>query len=93
MKKLIALILALTCIVIVYSASGIRIAQGEVASRTYIEDGDYINTELITTDGEAWIAEDYTAPLGDKVLIIYDRCDKSTIYDDEIRYIVHFTKF
>lgn len=35
----------------------------------------------------------YTAPIGDKVLIIYDQCDKSTIYDDEIVYIIHFTDF
>lgn len=93
MKKIIALILALICIVIVCSASGIRFAQGEVTGRMYFEDGDYTNTTFTTTDGEAWIAEGYVAPLGDKVLIIYDRCDRSTLYDDEIIYVVHFTKF
>jgi hypothetical protein len=40
-----------------------------------------------------WVAEGYTAPLGDKVLIIYDMCDKSTLYDDEILYVIHFTEF
>lgn len=93
MKKIIALILALTCIGIVFSASGVRIISGEVTGRTYIEHGDYVNTELVTTDGEAWIAEGYTAPIGDKVFIIYDKCSSSTIYDDEILYILHFTKF
>lgn len=93
MKKIIALILALTCIGIVYSASGIRVAQGEVASHTYINDGDYVNTCLYTTDGEAWIAEGYLAPIGDKVFIIYDKCSSSTIYDDEILGLIHFTKF
>lgn len=93
MKKIIALILALACIGMVYSASGVRIISGEVTNRTYIEHGDYVNTELVTTDGEAWVAEGYLAPIGDKVLIIYDKCDKSTIYDDEIRCILHFTKF
>lgn len=93
MKKLIALALALVCIVAVFNASNIRIAKGEVSSRTYIEECDDMNTWLTTTDGEVWIAEGYTAPIGDKVFIIYDMCDKSTLYDDEIIYIVHLTKF
>lgn len=93
MKKIIALTLALIGIVALFNASNIRIAEGEVTSRTYIEEGDYMNTCLTTTDGEAWIAEGYTAPIGDKVFIIYDMCDRSTLYDDEIVYIVHLTKF
>lgn len=93
MKKLISLALALICIVILADASGLRVAQGEVTGRMYFEDGDYTNTTFTTTDGEAWIAEGYTAPIGDKVFIIYDRCDKSTLYDDEILYVVHLTKF
>jgi hypothetical protein len=95
-KKLVALALilalALTCAVALI-ISPVRIAQGEVTSRTYIEHADYMNTFFTTTDGEQWVAEGYTAPIGDKVLIIYDRCDKSTIYDDEIMHIIHFTDF
>lgn len=93
MKKLISLALALICIVILVDASGLRIAQGEVTGTMYFEEGDYTNATFTTTDGEAWVAEGYVAPLGDKVLIIYDRCDRSTLYDDEILYVVHFTKF
>ena len=91
-KKITALALILIC-ALALVASPIRITQGEVSNRIYIEDGDYMNTEFVTTDGECWIAEDYTAPIGDKVLIIYDKCDKSTIYDDEIMHIIHFTSF
>lgn len=93
MKKLFGTLLAFICIAVLFNSINIRVAQGEVTSRTYIEDGDYVNTFLTTTDGETWVAEGYTAPIGDKVLIIYDMCDKSTIYDDEIRYIIHFTEF
>ena len=93
MKKLISLALALICIVILIDASGLRVAQGEVTGRMYIEEGDYTNTTFTTTDGEMWVAENYMAPLGDKVFIIYDRCDRSTLYDDEIVYVVHLTKF
>lgn len=89
MIKFISVILST---ILLLSCSNLRVAQGEIASRTYIESGDYMNTELVTTDGEAWIVEDYTAPIGDKVLIIYDRCDKDTIYDDAIIYIIHFTE-
>ena len=93
MKKLAITITALICIALALNNTNLRATQGEVTSRIYIEDGDYVNTTLTTTDGEAWIAEGYTAPIGDKVLIIYDKCDKSTIYDDEIVYIIHFTDF
>ena len=93
MKKFIAFALTLVCIGVLISTTNIRVAQGEVTGRMYIEEGDYTNTTLTTTDGEAWVAENYMAPLGDKVLIIYDMCDKSTIYDDEIVYIIHFTEF
>ena len=93
MKKFIIATIALICIILAINNIDIRVAQGEVTGRMYIEDGDYTNTTLTTTDGEAWVAEGYTAPLEDKVLIIYDRCDKSTLYDDEILYIIHFTDF
>ena len=93
MKKIIALILALICLVMVGSATRIRFAQGEITGTMYFEEGDYTNATFTTTDGEMWVAEGYVAPLGDKVLIIYDRCNLSTIYDDEIIYIVHLTKF
>ena len=93
MKKLAIAILALICILLALNSTSLRVAQGEVTSRTYIEHSDYMNTFLTTTDGETWVAEGYTAPIGDKVLIIYDQCDKSTIYDDEIVYIIHFTDF
>ena len=89
---MIKIISAILSIILLLSCSNLRVAQGEVESRTYIESGDYMNTEFVTTDGEAWIVEDYTAPIGDQVLIIYDRCNKDTIYDDEIVYIIHFTK-
>lgn len=93
MKKLAIAILALICILLALNSTSLRVAQGVVEGRMYIEDGDYVNTTLTTTDGESWVAEGYTAPIGDKVLIIYDQCDKSTIYDDEIVYIIHFTDF
>lgn len=93
MKKFICILLALICVVILINASGFRVAQGEVTARTYIEEYDIMNTELATTDGEAWIAEDYTAPIGDTVFIIYDMCSRDTIYDDEIVYIIHLTSF
>ena len=70
MKKLAITILALICIALALNSTNLRATQGEVTSRIYIEDGDYVNTTLTTTDGEAWIAEGYTAPIGDKVLII-----------------------
>ena len=92
MKKVAALLLSIVCIALLLSTVNIRVAQGEVSSRTYIESADYVNTELVTTDGETWVVENYTAPIGDKVLIIYDRCSKDTIYDDEIIYIIHFTE-
>lgn len=93
MKKLIIITVAFVCILGTFIASPIRIAQGEVTSQTYIENPYYVNTRLTTTDGESWIAEGYTAPIGDKVLIVYDKCDRSTLYDDEIVYVMHFTKF
>lgn len=93
MTKLISITLAFIFTIMFITCPNIRVAQGEVTSRTYIEDGDYVNTFLTTNDGETWVAEGYTAPLEDKVLIIYDMCDKSTIYDDEILYIIHFTEF
>lgn len=93
MKKLFAIALALICLVMLFTMTPIRIARGEVDSHTYIESAGCINTCLVTTDGEMWVAEGYTAPIGDNVLIIYDRCDRGTLYDDEIMYIVHFTKF
>lgn len=93
MKKLLCTLLVFICIAVLFNSINIGVAQGEVTSRTYIKDGDYVNTFLTTTDGETWVAEGYTAPLDDKVLIIYDMCDKSTIYDDEILYIIHFTEF
>lgn len=93
MKKLAIATLALICMLLALNSTNLRVAQGEITSRTYIEHGDYMNTFLTTTDGETWVAEGYLAPIGDKVLIIYDKCDKSTIYDDEIVYIIHFTDF
>lgn len=93
MKKIIISMLIFSCILIGISTSNIRIAQGEIISQTYIESANYVCTEIVTTDGEAWIAEGYTASIGEKVFIIYDRCDKSTLYDDEIMYICHFAKF
>lgn len=87
MIKLLSIILAFMCFV---APTNIRVAQGEVTSQTYIED-NYIGTHLTTTDGEEWVVENYTAPIGDEVLIIYDKHDNSTIYDDEIMYIIHFT--
>ena len=92
MKKIIALVLSIICVALLFSTVNIRVAKGEITGTMYFEEGDYTNATLTTTDGEAWIVENYTAPLGDKVLIIYDRCDKDTIYDDEIVYIIHFTK-
>ena len=91
MKKIIALVLSIICVALLLSTVNIRVAKGEVTGTMYFEEGDYTNATFTTTDGEAWLVENYTAPLGDKVLIIYDRCDKSTIYDDEIVYIIHFT--
>lgn len=91
MKKPIVALTILLFVLVALSSTDIRIAQGEVTSRTHIEHPYYTNTWLTTTDGEDWIVENYEAPIGDKVLIIYDRCDKSTIYDDEIKYIIHFT--
>lgn len=85
-------ILSLICILALACTSNIRIARGEVASQTVVS-ADLTNTCFVTTDGELWIAENYTAPVGDPVLIIYDKCDRSTIYDDTIIYIVHFTEF
>lgn len=93
MKKLIITITALICIIIAVNSINLRVAQGEVTGRMYIEEGDYTNTTFTTTDGELWLAEEYMAPLGDKVLIIYDRCDRSTLYDDEIVYVIHLTDF
>lgn len=93
MKKLRILALVIICLVVAFIASPIRVAQGEVTSRTHIENPYYVNSWLTTTDGESWIAEGYEAPIGDKVLIIYNKCDRSTLYDDEIIYIMHFTKF
>ena len=87
MKKLFCTLFAVICIAVIFNSINIRVAQGEVTSRTYIEHSDYMNTFLTTTDGETWVAEGYTAPIGDKVLIIYDQCNKSTLYDDEIIYI------
>jgi hypothetical protein len=91
MKKLIALGLSIICVALLLSTTNIRLAQGAVTGTMYFEEGDYTNATLTTTDGEAWIVENYVAPLGDKVLVIYDRCSKDTIYDDEILYIIHFT--
>ena len=93
MKKILSIALALMCITLLLSTTNIRIAPGEVTERHYFEEADYMSTFLTTTDGETWVAEGYTAPIGDKVLIVYDQCDKSTLYDDEILYIIHFTSF
>lgn len=93
MKKLFATLLAFICIAVLFNSINIRVAQGEVTGTMYFEEGDYTNATFTTTDGEMWVAEGYTAPLGDKVLIIYDTCDKSTIYDDEILYVIHLTDF
>lgn len=93
MKKLIAITLALIFITALINTINIRVAQGEVTSTHYIESADHMDAFLTTTDDEVWIAEGYTAPIGDKVLIIYDIHDKSTIYDDEIKHIIHFTDF
>lgn len=93
MKKLAISIFALICILLAFNSTNIRVAPGEVTARHYIEEVDHMDTWLTTTDGETWVAEGYTAPIGDKVLIIYDKCDKSTIYDDEILHIIHFTSF
>lgn len=93
MKKFISTLLAFICIAVLFSATNVRIAQGEVTGTMYFEDGDYTNATFTTTDGEMWVAEGYVAPLGDTVLIIYDRCDNSTLYDDEILYVIHLTNF
>ena len=93
MKKLIITITALICIIIAVNSVNLRVVQGEVTGTMYFEEGDYTNATFTTTDGEMWVAENYVAPLGDKVLIIYDRCDKSTLYDDEILYVIHLTDF
>lgn len=93
MKRFAVIITTFICTILVLDSTNIRVTKGEVTSRTYIESADYINTELTTSDNEIWVAEGYTAPIGDKVLIIYDKCDTSTIYDDEILYIIHFTEF
>ena len=93
MKKLISITLALICLVVLINATGIRVAQGEVTGRMYYEEYDCTNTTFTTTDGELWVAEDYMAPLGDKVIIVYDRCSRDTIYDDEIVYVIHLTSF
>ena len=92
MKKITALLMSIICIMLLLNATNIRMARGEVTARTYIESADYMSTELVSTDGEVWIVENYTAPIGDKVLIIYDKCSDDTIYDDEIVYIIHFTE-
>lgn len=91
MKKIAIATIALICTLFTLSALNIRVAQGEVTSRTCIESADHMDTHFVTTDGEEWVVEGYTAPIGDKVLIIYDKHDKSTIYDDEIKHIIHFT--
>lgn len=93
MKKFIIATIALLGILLALNSINIRVAQGEVTGTMYFEEGDYTNATFTTTDGEMWVAEGYTAPLGDKVLIIYDTCDKSTIYDDEILYVIHLTDF
>lgn len=93
MKKLTITITALICIILALNSTNLRVAQGEVTGHMYIEEGDYMNTTLTTTDGESWVAEGYTAPIGDKIFIVYNMCDKSTLYDDEIVYLIHFTDF
>ena len=93
MKKLISVLLAFIYISVLFYASPIRIARGEIVSHNYIKDIGYTSTFITTTDGEDWIAEGYMAPIGDDVFVVYDKYDNTTIYDDEIIYIIHLTKF
>lgn len=58
-------------------------AQAEVVSVS-------ADTWLETFGGELWVVENHTAHEGNKALIIYNMCDRNTLYDDEIIRVLYF---
>lgn len=69
--------------------SSSRLASGKVESFRYEEAGDIMVTTIQTDDGHEWLAEDYVAPRGSRVLVFFDDMDTLDVTDDKILQIVN----
>ena len=74
-------------------APEVRYDTGVITSRSYVEDGDYMVTTIETSDGNLWDVLDYTAPIGDSIIIEFDTMGTpDNIYDDAITGVVTFSE-
>lgn len=71
-------------------APEVRYDTGVITSRSYVED---MVTTIETSDSNLWDVLDYTAPIGDNIIIEFDTMGTpDNIYDDAITGVVTFSE-
>lgn len=66
---------------------------GELYTFHYSEDADIIVSEIHTDDGNVWTVEDYVAPRGTALIIVFDTNGTQTPEDDQPLQIVAISDF
>ena len=66
---------------------------GELYTFRYSEDADIIVSEIHTDDGNVWQVEDYVAPRGTALIIVFDTNGTQTPKDDQPLQIVAISDF
>lgn len=70
----------------------IQTEKGVIISCTYDEQKDMTVTEIITVDGNIWVVEDYTAPVGDKVDVVFNTNGTDDMMNDIIVKVICYSE-